>query len=843
MGEQAEALAMMLGGRPRRRGPMMDPAAMMAARQGARPTGEAMNPLAMAILAGEMTPGTGYLHADDTLSDFGQAGEAVKRGDWGNALLRGGMGLAGGIDMLGDTAAYAAPFSGPAAPALLGGGMTAKLGAKTARKYLAERLRGAPNSLKKNLPKSSLEGVQRLAAENRLASGAHAHDLEVEKGTRASSQGRLTAAEKKMYPTKELQAEARKMRGRFPRNPTFEGDEGWRGLEFAGTDKKSGKVKAKKQSYNYHLGDMPEGDRIEHLSDELAHEIATVQQRAANGDKAAETIMAQKGWYRAMRGRLRQEFGGAGDVFSDLLGALSPNTGVEINFRNAVEAVGRFTRGDYDDVLREWRAHREAGGTVKGYDGPMILKEDEKLFGINSANAMDALTDLWRRVEVGSAPKAKNFSANLIGLSDTATIDVWAARTLTRLAGMQRVPIAAEKAVTGKVGVGSNASGSITGNPEQVGGEFGFGQDVFAKAADKLGMEPDELQAVAWFMEKERWFKNGWTSNKDGSFEQQLDYLNPQRYQAGVSATEVGTPTNKTQVKFQDDISELHRNDPTVIVDSQNSTLGRYGPWDERSFDLELTTTDGFDVGPTVQRLAEWGKHRRQDDVFVSRVLKTGEKSDNARPGMEIYFDTPKTLDEISEITSMMDKKYGDSGWTMITDRRMAERDLAGKTAEKFTGIRMQYVPEISMRFDDALRKELTVNPNGINPVMSKEMDRIVDMLEDARQFDGVTYAQGTRYDTIVMGKENYDDFIGISDPAGVPGGSASAGRGSPWFGEQVSDHVAAAARRIEQASGLSAGGGPAVRHGKRPPLGPLNAPSKQTPADVLSTLMGGDQL
>jgi hypothetical protein len=72
---------------------------------------------------------------------------------------------------------------------------------------------------------------------------------------------------------------------------------------------------------------------------------------------------------------------------------------------------------------------------------------------------------------------------------------------------------------------GDHQKGSTLFEPK-VSGEFGFGQDAFREAADEINksgiikniapaigdLGPDDLQAVAWFIEKEKWTNNGWTT-------------------------------------------------------------------------------------------------------------------------------------------------------------------------------------------------------------------------------------------------------------------------------------------------------------------------------------------
>ena len=99
---------------------------------------------------------------------------------------------------------------------------------------------------------------------------------------------------------------------------------------------------------------------------------------------------------------------------------------------------------------------------------------------------------------------------------------------------MPRIPPPAEKAVAGKHLTGSTLEEPI------IGGEFGFGQKVFAEAAKQINksgiiknVDPnlgdlgaDDLQAVIWFLEKEKWTKNGWTSKggEGGSLDFESDF-------------------------------------------------------------------------------------------------------------------------------------------------------------------------------------------------------------------------------------------------------------------------------------------------------------------------------
>ena len=323
--------------------------------------------------------------------------------------------------------------------------------------------------------------------------------------------------------------------------------------------------------------------RVKAIGDAMAEEVRSVYRRAQAGDKNAQNILAQAGWYKAMRTRLRQEFGALGDLFADALGATSPNTPVRGNWENAVDSLRLASRGDFDALIPKWvawaenvekletdlrafvneqRAQKQASKIEPWMDSdkPQTLKsikvmqeyidkrkalsearelpedlmpkkESGAKYGFNGKNVVRAMLDMWRTIKDadpnvgrgGTAPKALNFSGNLIGFRGKATIDVWAARLLQRLAGKRRIPSMAEATVSGEML--SDASTTK---------QFGFGQAAFDHAVDVIRgdgemkqdnalatINADDLQAVVWFIEKEVWTVNNWTSvaGEGGSFE------------------------------------------------------------------------------------------------------------------------------------------------------------------------------------------------------------------------------------------------------------------------------------------------------------------------------------
>jgi hypothetical protein len=424
--------------------------------------------------------------------------------------------------------------------------------------------------------------------------------------------------------------------------------------------------------------------RVKAIGKGMAEEVRSILRRARAGDKNAQNILAQAGWYKAMRSRLRQEFGGLGDLFADLLGATSPNTPVRENWKNAVDSLRRASRGDFDNLIGAWvdwadkvnalelefkafvnqkleefealkadRDQRQEAAVARRGEARKLYKEEQRAlgravpdivkddaykaigadeiaalrqeaseytkkalfnspewgqrlealqaarkgiedllptketgskYGFNGRNVANAMINLWRVVKNedpdikrgGTKPKAINFSGNLIGFRNRATIDVWAARMLQRLAGFLRIPSMAEGGVSGDM----REDGTTTL-------QFGFGQDVFGDAVQRIRQDPemnqdptlaaindDDLQAVVWFIEKELWTVNGWTSvaGEGGSFELEANLTGP-KDQARINQLrriiDSSAEINKQQ-KIIDDQTEIKKQQR--ILDSKKAS-------------------------------------------------------------------------------------------------------------------------------------------------------------------------------------------------------------------------------------------------------------------------------
>lgn len=650
------------------------------------------------------------------------------------------------------------------------------------------------------------------------------HTMGVTRGARAKGRATVTDAEMKVIADaavklgvsrRAIEERVRATKRLYPTN------DGWAALvlDKVGLDKK-GNIDPTWKTVVYSFENMAE----DVLSDRLVAEYRRLQKRADEGDRAAQVALRQVDWYANMRDRLREEYGSAGDLFADLLGATSPNTAVQLNWRFAREALGLALSGQYDGIIDKivaWdnevsRRETEAARYLEDQraEGRKVtdIKKDEAYkdltkalplpadatpmrtnakgepsrYGMNSQHVARALSDLWRVVTTSSAPKARNFSGNLIGYTKEATIDVWAARLLQRLAGEPRVPPPAQTSVKG-----SHLVGSTKENP-RVGAQYGAAQRAFRQAADTLGIDPDGLQAVAWFGEKEVWTQNNWTTSagEGGSFEQEADQTPTDRFVGMLSAQQSEETQGTDYVPSDADMAALNREIETaareiegVVAAKSQSTLGRYGA-DERSFDVEVVTERGADPTPLWRKINEIGQRYRQQAVGMSRVVQPGEMIDAAvhRPGIEIYFSDPTELSEAGELLTMLND-LGAEFFTFAIDARRNQRTVAGGMG-KVVGLRIQYVPEFMESAEDFT--DLS-DADIADKVDREQVKPLRDLARAARQLDGVSSAQMVYYETSIAFENDYEANA-RTDGEGL----VRAGRGRLWRGRSIYEGLGA---------------------------------------------------
>jgi hypothetical protein len=267
--------------------------------------------------------------------------------------------------------------------------------------------------------------------------------------------------------------------------------------------------------------------RREIVSDELAKRLREQHDQSISDPR----VSLAKNWYNLAENLIKRVFKDDFMFFAELIASTSSKTGVRENFLYALDAYNQFKEGKFDDIIAKtkeiWDGLNErdpkfwepflaslSEGSRKTAHQPsrqralrnqalrwhiannalVPKRKSGANYGINGFNVALALSRVWN--ELSGGPKTAQFTYNLAGTDLGPTIDVWVARTASRLLN--------------------------EGNPEPwrilAGAEIGVSDvdfdviaDAYRKVADDLGLEPRQLQAMLWFGEKLIWDKQGWT--------------------------------------------------------------------------------------------------------------------------------------------------------------------------------------------------------------------------------------------------------------------------------------------------------------------------------------------
>jgi hypothetical protein len=451
-------------------------------------------------------------------------------------------------------------------------------------------------------------------------------------------------------------------------------------------------------------------------------------------------VMEAKTWYPKIRDALRRVFGASADMVGQLLAATSARTGVEDNFAISIEAMRRYSRGDYDGLLSRYVKFIEEGGKDKDWT-EMPLKENGAKFNANSRQVLRVLAATWAEK---AGIKTGQFADNLTGADSGATIDVWAARTVRRMLyddGQSRwriLPLA-EKAVSKK--------------------DFRFAQRAMAKAGARLGLAPEAAQAILWFGEKQHWAERGWTKgtganmssfgnemtkltggNLPGELGLDLSAQEPVRVQAGL--TDFTTPETFTMAghnQFLAGLRQAMRKLPGLMAMRVQHTEALYGGA-EPSMDMEATYNNPQSVERLDKLVFREGRKRAQSDTMFSEVVNAGHA--NARPGMEVIFRRPIQETKLPAILETL-TKAGLEGMTPYRDQR-----------GRVTGFRAQWCPEIAYRWGAPEVRAALLDPAGRQAHQEDWLTR-TQAAVDTLGKDGVRSAKTVYYDTRVYGKED----------------------------------------------------------------------------------------
>lgn len=619
------------------------------------------------------------------------------------------------------------------------------------------------------------------------------------------------------------------------------------GLDKTSDDGKPLPYKSKKWAAHAEKVALRAFDEIKAVFDLATQAERTPEADRTSDQLNAIEQVRQMQWYLGSRENIRSVFGGLGDLFVDLMAAASPQNKVQPNFDQAVTALRIAVDGGYDDIiadvhrwatlhdsrkrkLLEYFNHHRGQGRAKGSikrdaeyirllgeykvvktysaaskDKDSLLKESGEapfkkptsndegtLFGVNSTGVALALADLFRITiaanpdtgTTASSPKTKRFGANLSGLSEAATVDMWVARFIRRMMNdvyrgkFPRISPQAEPGVAGKV-VGGQTYFGQTGVPatDETNREFGMGQDVYDRVAAMLqdtgdsrfaGLTPQMIQALTWFREKQVWGENGWSDAVDGSVTEQFERESLRRYFANIEGGGDLTPTDLGRLHSAALASDPRpfgpKNARRVVTAKIRPSTSAYSS--DGAIDVEVASRKDWDGGLLMLEMVKVARERSLPATYFSRIVE--EDTPNSRPMVEVWFNE---VQDARRAVSIAARAARGSGLRveLVTDIHNDGR--------KVPGIRVSWLPELSER------QSVSVGSSPANAArMMKKMRGIMGdvVVSISQEFDegAVQSIRPSSVETRVVHALEYDDAI--------QRGSVEETGGSIWDGTGI---------------------------------------------------------
>jgi hypothetical protein len=396
--------------------------------------------------------------------------------------------------------------------------------------------------------------------------------------------------------------------------------------------------------------------------DQMAKYVAHLEESQAYDVRYAETEKRIREAGSAERGEARKA-------------AIAQLREQGMTYAQAVQEVkGKFSAPSAAEVAS--LVEKEVGLKPEFAEELKIRSDVGNLFGSNTESAMRVLAGMWATVKYGSNPKTRNFTKNLLGDFNMATVDVWAARTLQRLANMPRVAMdesaagtlwerlgearrqesgriapSAEEGVQGTYGkeagaIVDPATGAVTGATRGFGisGAYGVGAEAFSLAAQRLndvvpGITAADLQAIMWFAEKDHWHYNLGQKLDLGSFEKGLrrDFAGEGgRYISGTLGGQPGRDVAEAGAKAME---ESMAGDPNMLFKRATLANGTVAGRDANGFivdvgivNYEMPLEGGPFEGTNIVGPKTGNKRQLNQasaDAVVSRMAKHAKESDS----------------------------------------------------------------------------------------------------------------------------------------------------------------------------------------------------------------------
>lgn len=215
-------------------------------------------------------------------------------------------------------------------------------------------------------------------------------------------------------------------------------------------------------------------------------------------------------------------------------------------------------------------------------------------------------------------------------------------------------------------------------------------------------------------------------------------------------------PCRSSFLEFVQPIEQRLGADRHVRSIAIQPVLGRYGTSQELSVGLEISAEAGFNAAAFVEAVFRQAQAAKQLDAFVGRTLLPEEWTDNARPGLTVLFKEPRRIGQLSALRNEILNFPGD-GWPI--DGFMTIPAEGGQVAT-VKGLRYVFLPEISIRWDLALRARLAVDPDEMEIILIDQATKIGRLCRSLMQSPTIEKAWLNWFDVIVGGIENFDALI-----------------------------------------------------------------------------------
>lgn len=208
--------------------------------------------------------------------------------------------------------------------------------------------------------------------------------------------------------------------------------------------------------------------------------------------------------------------------------------------------------------------------------------------------------------------------------------------------------------------------------------------------------------------------------------------------------------------EFVQPIARLLNGDQSVREVVMRPVLGRYGISQELSVGLEVRAGAGFNAAALAASIFHQAQAASQTDSFIGRVLPPDEWTDNARPGLTVLFKEPRRIATTTDLVRRIIEFPGD-GWAIDGFTTIPAADSRIGIIQ---GLRYIFLPEISIRWDIALRERLRGDDEEIEVILLDQATRIGRLCQHLLRDPSVAVARLNWFDVIVAGIEDYQDVI-----------------------------------------------------------------------------------